>query len=242
MATIVNWRDAQPVISHDTAVVWALLMPKTAPPYPGNPKAPAAVLEDLDLVTVHGIQGRKNSDHHNHTQREQVYYVIAGQGEVLCGDTREPVGEGDAIYLPSGPYHQIFNQSENWILHHVISRNVDGDGGTFLKRNWRGTAPIGDGAGAMRWNLLAGEGAPTIGCLRGLTRIDRETVQPRSRCAERTERLEQIYYILQGSGELTLNGHTDPVREGDAIHVPLGATYHLTNGTGDWLTYLIIGG
>jgi mannose-6-phosphate isomerase-like protein (cupin superfamily) len=243
MATIVNWRDAQPGIAHDTAIVWSCLFPASFPPQSPGQKAPASVLERLEAITVHGIQGRKQSDHHKHKNREQVYYILAGRGEVLCGDARAPVEEGDALYLPSGLYHQIINQSEDWILHHVISMDTDGDGGQFLKRNWRDVPPGGDGTGAVRWHLLGREGEEGAGCLRGLAFIDREAVQPRSRSAERCEaKLEQVYYILSGAGSLVMDDQTHPVREGDMIHVPAGTRYHLASGDEAWLAYLIIAG
>ena len=66
-------------------------------------------------------------------------------------------------------------------------------------------------------------------------------VQPRRRSAERnSQNLEQIYYILAGEGTLAANGQETAIREGDAIHLQPGTTYHLTNSDETWLTYLIV--
>ena len=44
---------------------------------------------------------------------------------MLFEDKRYPVGDGDAIYLPSGIHHQMFNtMNEEWLEHHVISMGV----------------------------------------------------------------------------------------------------------------------
>ena len=241
MSAIVNWRDVLPVVSHDNAIVWSCLQRRSSEGGFVDHRAKAEVLEKLGGLTVHAIQGRKESDHHKHTDREQIYYIIDGSGEVICGDDRAPIEEGDAIYLPSGPQHQIFNASETWLLHHVINMPVEGDGGHFLIRNWRDVPPESDGVGAVRWHLLGKEGEPHIGCLRGLAAVDREMLQPRGRSKERsTAGSEEVYYVLEGEGTITANGQELGIREGDAVHLLTETAYLLNNPGEMWLIYLVI--
>jgi mannose-6-phosphate isomerase-like protein (cupin superfamily) len=40
---------------------------------------------------------------------------------------------------------------------------------------------------------------------------------------------EEIYYILEGSGHMTIDGETREVGPGDAIAIPPGAVHRLTN-------------
>ena len=40
------------------------------------------MLQKQGGITVHAIQGRKASDHHNHKSREQLYYILGGEGAV----------------------------------------------------------------------------------------------------------------------------------------------------------------
>ena len=54
------------------------------------------------------------------------YYILSGQGEGLFKDKRCPVESGDAIYLPPQIHHQMFNDNEEWLEHHVISAYVQG--------------------------------------------------------------------------------------------------------------------
>ncbi|MFQ3671926.1 MAG: cupin domain-containing protein [Verrucomicrobiia bacterium] len=42
-------------------------------------------------------------------------------------------------------------------------------------------------------------------------------------------RTEEIYYLLQGTGSMELNGHHRPVGPGDTIAIPPGAKHQLTN-------------
>jgi mannose-6-phosphate isomerase-like protein (cupin superfamily) len=45
---------------------------------------------------------------HNH-EPEQCYYIIRGKGLMLIENDREPVGPGDAIFIPSNKQHGIKN-------------------------------------------------------------------------------------------------------------------------------------
>ena len=45
---------------------------------------------------------------HNHPQ-EEVYVVLRGTGEMCVGDERAEITEGQAVYIPSGEYHQLTN-------------------------------------------------------------------------------------------------------------------------------------
>ena len=241
MPKVVNWREAQPVVSHESAIVWSCLQPRPNGEAAGRQPAAGETLEKLGVFTVHAVQGRKQSDYHKHENREQLYYILAGSGQILCGDILSPIEEGDIVYLPSGQYHQVFNTGDDWLRHHVINVPVDGDGGRFVSRNWRETAPLSDGLGAVRWHLLGPETAEYGGCLRGLAFVDREMVQPRRRSKDRnSQNFEQIYYILAGEGTLVADGEGTAIREGDAIHLLPGTTYHTNNSDEAWLTYLIV--
>ena len=238
MVLVKNWREVQPNIAHLSAVHWGGLRRMEQPGDPDERNC----LQRLGGFARHALQGRKTSDHHRHEDLEQVYYVLGGSGEVLFGEERYPVQEGDAVYLPSGIYHQMFNEmNEAWLEHHVISMRVKGNGGQFLIRNWRQVPPQGDGAGAMRWHQLGREGEAGVGCLRGMSAIDCEAVQPGSQTIERCHPdLEQVYYVLEHRGVLVADGTEREVSEGDMIHLPPGIRYQLRNPHATWLRYLIM--
>ena len=137
MAYIKNWRDVQPNIAHLSAVHWGGLRAVERGSDDDRDR-----LERLTGFARHALQGRKTSDHHKHENLEQVYYILGGRGEVLFDDKRYPAECGDAIYLPSGIHHQMFNtMNEAWLEHHVISMRVDGNRGKFTIRNWSHVPP-----------------------------------------------------------------------------------------------------
>ena len=238
MIYIINWRDVQPNIAHLSAVHWGGLRDREGDDDPD----PRHCLERLQGFARHALQGRKNSDYHKHENLEQVYYVLSGRGHVLFDRERFPVQEGDAVYLPSGVHHQMFNDtSEDWLEHHVISQRIAANSGEFAIRNWRDVPAISDSAGAIRWHQLGPVGEEGVGFTQGLHCIDREAVQPRGRAVERCcPTLEQVYYVLENSGVLEADGDEQEIRAGDMIHLPPGTRYAIRNPHAEWLSYLIM--
>ena len=236
MVKIQNWRDVEPKVAHVSAIVWAKLLTEADGPE-GGEQAPR-----LSGYARHALQGRKTSDYHKHDNQEQVYYVLSGGGEVLFGEERHPVETGDAVYLPAGIHHQMFNdENDDWLEHHIISCKADGNGGTFMIQNWRNVPPSGDGSGAVRWRLLGQEDESEIGCLCGMRGVVREAVQPRGETVERTgEDGEWIYYVLENRGLLMSDGDTHEITEGDLFRITPGVQLKIRNPYEEWLSYLIV--
>ena len=237
MAYIKNWRDVQPNIAHLSAVHWGCLRSLEEGGDDDRHR-----LDRLGGFARHALQGRKTSDFHKHESLEQVYYILSGKGEVLFEDERYPVEDGDAIYLPSGIHHQMFNtMNEGWLEHHVISMGVAGNGGEFTIRNWTQTPAQGDGAGAIRWYQLEPEDDSESGCLRGMRFIAREAVQFGNETIERCHTdIEQVYYVIENRGVLQSDGEEQEITEGDMIHIPAGTTYKILNPHQEWLHSLIM--
>ena len=49
---------------------------------------------------------------HSHSDTEEVYYVVSGEGEMEVGGDRYPIKAGDALYVPPGEFHTTY-QSGN---------------------------------------------------------------------------------------------------------------------------------
>lgn len=49
---------------------------------------------------------------HNHDQ-EEVYYIMEGEAEMCIGKEKQTLVGGQAVYIPSGEFHQLTNRSEN---------------------------------------------------------------------------------------------------------------------------------
>jgi mannose-6-phosphate isomerase-like protein (cupin superfamily) len=53
------------------------------------------------------LEPRQQTERHYHAESEELYYVLAGVGEMEIDGDRAPVGPGDAILIPPGAWHQI---------------------------------------------------------------------------------------------------------------------------------------
>ena len=105
-AIIRNWRDVDPYVGHESAVIWAILGRQNE-----DSQDPHDCLQHLSGFARHSLQGHKNSDHHQHEGAEQYYYILSGGGEVLIGDQRHPVSEGSInVNVPLLP-QRVFGNS-----------------------------------------------------------------------------------------------------------------------------------
>jgi mannose-6-phosphate isomerase-like protein (cupin superfamily) len=59
---------------------------------------------------------------------------------------------------------------------------------------------------------------------------------------QETRPLEEVYYLLQGEGMMTVDGDEVPVKAGDAILVPPGANHGILSTGADPLKLVIIWG
>jgi len=46
---------------------------------------------------------------HHHTETEEVYYILNGEGRMTVGDEVRDVAAGDAIFIPRGFVHSLEN-------------------------------------------------------------------------------------------------------------------------------------
>lgn len=53
---------------------------------------------------------------------------------------------------------------------------------------------------------------------------------------------EEVYYILRGTGEMTVGDETLPVGPGDAVYIPRHHTHTLRNTGGEPMTLLLVCG
>jgi mannose-6-phosphate isomerase-like protein (cupin superfamily) len=45
---------------------------------------------------------------HNQEQ-EEIYFIVEGDGEICLGSERQEIKSGQAVYIPSGVFHQLTN-------------------------------------------------------------------------------------------------------------------------------------
>jgi mannose-6-phosphate isomerase-like protein (cupin superfamily) len=48
---------------------------------------------------------------HNQEQ-EEIYFIVEGRGEICLGEERQDIRTGQAVYIPSGVFHQLTNTGD----------------------------------------------------------------------------------------------------------------------------------
>jgi mannose-6-phosphate isomerase-like protein (cupin superfamily) len=68
------------------------------------------------LIEIYAPRG---TDPQNPHTRDEVYFVAAGNGEYVCGETRRPFGPTDLLFAAAGVAHRFENFSDDlalWVL------------------------------------------------------------------------------------------------------------------------------
>ena len=67
------------------------------------------------------------------------------------------------------------------------------------------------------------------------------TVEPGETSFLHRLKTSEVYYIVEGSGDMEVDGFTQPVQAGQTIYIPPGATQRITNhGIGDLIFLCIV--
>jgi mannose-6-phosphate isomerase-like protein (cupin superfamily) len=77
----------------------------------------AAVLEHGSLVIE--IYAPRGFDPQTPHTRDEVYVVVQGGGEFINGQSRQPFGPGDVLFVPAGVKHRFENFSDDliaWVI------------------------------------------------------------------------------------------------------------------------------
>ena len=236
-----NWRDQEPYVGHISALVWTLYQShdkdETSPPEINR-------LNGISSFVKHGLQGHQHSDHHHHTDIEQLYFVLRGRGQLTIGDDKVDVRDGTAVYMPVNVPHQAFNDGDGWMEHLIVSCPLDEvREGTAAVCDWRDVHPVVLEGGTISWPLLQREeeaDASDGGVLQRVHSVTRYAVQGRQGAAwQKLDTIELVHYVLSGYGSIEdQEGNRQVVTEGSAAHVLPGVEHRFVNQGEGWLEFV----
>lgn len=63
-------------------------------------------------------------------EQDEVYVVIAGSGEFVNGDTRQPFEPGEVLFVPAGVEHRFENFSDDFATWVIFYGPTGGEAGT----------------------------------------------------------------------------------------------------------------
>lgn len=228
--TIHNWNESEPLHSHGDALMWPLFTH-----IEGAGKAIGLpVLQHLLTFHYRIFQVGEDENYHNHDYKEQIYFIIKGRATMHLDGKRQPVRDGDAVFMPVYGEHQMINNSQNELVHLIISAPVtkEQELREAVIRNWSEAVPTRM-EGTETWTIYQGlpqRGKPDAASVLEGFRNLALCITDHDGAFDRTELItdEVVYFVLQGNGAVECP-EDNPIREGDAIHIPPGMSYRIRN-------------
>jgi len=120
-----NWRDREPILAHGTpAKDWLMMVRQVdAHRLPDDPGA--APMERVRFFTRCTIEPGVSRDDHRHADQEQLYYIISGRGWMTVDGEKQPVRDGDLVYIPRHAVHNIGNDGDETLEMLLIGVMLD---------------------------------------------------------------------------------------------------------------------
>ena len=109
--------------------------------------------------------------------------------------------------------------------------------------NWREVSPTIVHDFGIDYKLLKGQASYDTEvenhCMKGMLYVAYAMLQEgKAYQTHAHEDHEEVYYIISGNGEMTVNGSTCNIRDGDAVFIPAGDTHSITNKGNEFLIFL----
>ncbi|HEX6761314.1 MAG TPA: cupin domain-containing protein [Gaiellaceae bacterium] len=152
---------------------------------------------------------------------DEVLYVLDGEGELEAAGERRPLRGGTAAFVAAGtPWRAGGVRALSVLVHDPPSATAP-----FAVRDL--TAEERGSATAGRQFVLGT--TPELGCASATQFIG---LVPPGRAPDHFHTYDEVIYILEGEGELLIDGERTPLRAGSCVHLPARLVHCLAN-TGD---------
>jgi mannose-6-phosphate isomerase-like protein (cupin superfamily) len=124
----------------------------------------------------------------------------------------------------------------------------------IIKRNWRDAHPTIAHQSGLDWRLLSStmktsgdieepELDPQYRCLKVITYVSYAKLQPSlSYEPHLHEDHEEVYYIINGTGNIKMGNEEVRFRDGDIIYIPENTTHSIINDGEEMIDFLAFGG
>jgi mannose-6-phosphate isomerase-like protein (cupin superfamily) len=113
-----NWRNVHPVIAHKSGLDWRLLSmagSKTSGDIEAEVEPEFRCLKTITYISLAKLQPTLSYERHTHDDHEEIYYIIAGRGNIKIGNETTKFRDGDIIYIPEKSAHSITNDGEEMV-------------------------------------------------------------------------------------------------------------------------------
>lgn len=117
---VVNWKECTPTIAHGYGIDYKLL--KGQADY--DPQVSNFCMKGMLYLAYAMLQPGKSYEPHSHSDHEEVYFIISGQGKMRINEETRQIRDGDAIYIPLGATHSISNTGDEFLVFLAFSAQI----------------------------------------------------------------------------------------------------------------------
>jgi mannose-6-phosphate isomerase-like protein (cupin superfamily) len=152
--------------------------------------------------------------------RDEVLYVVSGTGTASIGGARVELAEGTAAYVGRGTEWRVEDADELVLLAVLVRDPLPGAGHAVIEVD---DVAASSATAGRAFRLLA---TPDCGCA---TVTQFVGYIPVGRAPDHYHEYDEVVYVLEGEGALHIDGETEPLRRGTAVHLPARLVHCLEN-------------
>jgi mannose-6-phosphate isomerase-like protein (cupin superfamily) len=151
--------------------------------------------------------------------RDEVLYVLEGSGDAAIGGEPTRLEPGTGAFVARGAPWRVESADGLLLLSTLVEDPLDATSShAVVPAGERGVATAG-----REFSLLA---QPDIGC-ESVTQF--VGYIPTGRAPDHFHRYDEVIYILEGEGGFHVDGETEPLQPGTAVHLPARLIHCLEN-------------
>ena len=199
--------------------------------------ADAAVERGEDGVETHGLFGSardcaefeqrvlrfsERSNDSSDERRDEVLYVLSGNGAVTIGGEQHSLSTGTAAYVARGTDWRVDEADELVLLSVLVEDPLPPNGTTHAMIDLASEQTQGATSG-RQFRLLA---TPETGCASVTQFVG---YIPVGRAPDHFHTYDEVVYVLEGEGALHIAGESAPLRAGSCVHLPARLVHCLEN-------------
>jgi mannose-6-phosphate isomerase-like protein (cupin superfamily) len=162
------------------------------------------------------------SDEHLNEAADEVLYVLAGNGSATIGGEKVALQPDTAAFVAHGSAWRIDEADGLEVLSVLVHDPLPADGVSHAVVAVD-AVEAGAATAGRAFRLLA---TPELGC-RSVTQF--VGYIPVVRAPDHFHKYDEVVYVLEGEGELHVDGESVPLRAGTCVHLPSGLVHCLEN-------------
>ena len=164
----------------------------------------------------------RRSDYRSDDDRDEVLYVLSGSGSVTIARERQNLSPGTAAYIARGTDWRVEDADDLLVLSVLVTEPLPANGTAYAVVDLAAEETKGATAG-RQFRLLA---TPAVGCASVTQFVG---YIPVGRAPDHFHKYDEVVYVLEGEGELHVDGESASLRAGSCIHFPARLVHSLEN-------------